>query len=401
MEADFADFLGPFPSIHSAFPIRLGPYRHPISSHLLCLAKIPSARREARHLEAKGRRTKSRPAVKNTPSESRVDAHPGALSEQSPALVRVMPGLISLSEAWQATVSPSAPVQGPVGFARSRGHAVLYTVLFLLVMSMFGCAIMNRYVFLLKKEIAATPERISLPYQEVWFQARDRVQLNGWLVPGAPGAPLVLFFHGNAGNLSDNLEYLNLLHGRGFPIFIFDYRGYGKSDGEPLRETDLYQDARGALDYLEGKGWRHESMIFYGQSLGSAVALQMALETPPAGLVMESSFTSMKDIVKYVSPLAYYTVGWWGIDLPFDNLAKIDRVEVPLLLIHGDKDPVVPLQMTMELFDHAGAPKMLYIISGGGHCDVFTLDSSAYLAAWGSYLQSIAVRTANRSGVKP
>lgn len=281
-----------------------------------------------------------------------------------------------------------------------RGRILLYTVVLLFLVCV-GCAIMNRYVFLIKEKIPATPARSSVPYHEIWFQARDGVQLNGWLVPGRAERPLLLFFHGNGGNLSDNLDYLELLHGRGFPIFIFDYRGYGKSDGQPLRENDLYQDARGALAYLESEGWRHEKMIFFGQSLGAAVALQMALEAPPAGLVMESPFTSMKEIVKHISPIAYYTVGWWGIDLPFDNLAKIGRVEVPLLLIHGDNDSIVPVEMTRRLFARAGAPKTLHIISGGGHCDAFTLDPSAYLAAWRSYLESLPVRTATRVVVRP
>ena len=291
--------------------------------------------------------------------------------------------------------------QGQTGTARFLVHSALYAIMLLFLLTVTGCSIMNRFVFLQKKGLPATHAMISLPYQEIWFPARDGVQLNGWFIPGAPETPLVLFFHGNAGNLYDNLEYLNLLHDRGFPIFIFDYRGYGKSQGDPLRENDLYQDARGAVSYLEGQGWRHERMIFFGQSLGSAVALQMALETPPAGLVMESSFTSMKEIGKYFSPLTYYTVGWWGIDLPFDNLAKIGQVEVPLLLIHGDKDSVAPVEMTKRLFARAGAPKMLHIISGGGHCSVSTQDSSAYLAAWSSYLRSISERTASRNGVIP
>jgi uncharacterized protein len=269
------------------------------------------------------------------------------------------------------------------------GRAFLCAVLVLLLLGLAGCAILNRYIFIPKEELIATPEKYGMLYQEAWFPSQDGTLLNGWFVPGSADKPLVLFFHGNAGNLSDNLEYLKLLHGSGFPVFIFDYRGFGKSEGEPVLENDLYQDGRGALAYLTGQGWRHEDIIYFGQSLGSAVALQMALETRPRGLVMESSFTSMKDIVKHVSPLAYYTVGWWGINLPFDNLAKIDRVEVPLLLIHGDQDGIVPVQMTRQLFARAGPHKMLHIVLGGGHCDAFTRDSTAYLAAWSSYLQAL------------
>jgi uncharacterized protein len=275
-----------------------------------------------------------------------------------------------------------------------QGRLTLYACLLLLLLTVAGCAILNRYIFIPKEDISATPEKYGLIYQDIWFPAPDGVQLNAWFLPGNQDKPLVLFFHGNAGNLSDNLEYLKLLHGCGFPIFIFDYRGFGNSEGEPLRESDLYQDGRGALSYLVRQGWRHEEIIYFGQSLGSAVALQMALETRPGGLVMESSFTSMKEVVKHVSPLAYYTVGWWGINLPFDNLAKIGRVDVPLLLIHGDLDGVVPVTMTRQLFDRAGPPKMLHIISGGGHCDVFTRDHSAYLAAWNGYLRSMSARTA-------
>lgn len=254
---------------------------------------------------------------------------------------------------------------------------------------------LNRYIFVLKKDVPATPAAHGIAYQETWFSSGDGVQLNGWLIPGAKEKPLVLFFHGNAGNLSDNLGYIKLLHGAGFPIFIFDYRGFGRSGGEPYQERDLYSDARGALAYLSGEGWRPERMIFFGQSLGSAVALQMALETRPAGLVMESSFTSIAEMLKYVSPLAYYTVGWWSINFPFDNLAKISRAEVPLLLIHGDRDPVVPVEMTRRLYRRAGAPKMLQILSGGGHCDVFERDTRAYLAAWESYRFMMLARLAN------
>lgn len=290
--------------------------------------------------------------------------------------------------------SPSSATRWLTGSRLTTMRRASLYLLLLFLLAVFGCSVLNSFIFIPKGELLATPAKYGIAYQEIWFPASDGVPLNGWFLPGVPDKPLVLFFHGNAGNLSDNVEYLNLLHGSGFPIFIFDYRGFGKSDGEPLRENDLYQDARGALSYLVGQGWPQERIIFFGQSLGSAVALQMALETRPAGLVMESSFTSMAEMVKHVSPLAYYTVGWWGISLPFDNLEKIALSEVPLLLIHGDQDPVVPVEMTRRLFARAGAPKMLHIINRGGHCNVFERDSSAYLAAWSSYLLSIWARSA-------
>ena len=303
---------------------------------------------------------------------------------------------------------PAESTRGPAPFARKaaapggrpagcrQGRAYLRYLLILLALAVFGCSLLNGYIFVPKENISDTPIKYRIAYREVWFKARDGVLLNGWLLPGAPHRPLLLFFHGNGGNLSDNLEYLKLLHGNGFSIFIFDYRGFGRSLGEPLGENDLYQDARGALDFLHGKGWTDDRMVFFGQSLGSAVALQMALEYRPRGLVMESSFTSMQEMVKQVSPLGYYTVAWWGMTLRYDNMTKIDRIELPLLLIHGDRDPVVPLEMTLRLFDRARQPKRLHVIADGGHCDVFTKDSAAYLAAWNSYLQSIPERDASR-----
>lgn len=284
----------------------------------------------------------------------------------------------------------------------SERRAFLHLLLLLLICFMFiGCAVINRFIFTPSKRITATPADKSIPYQEIWFQSGDGVRLNGWFIKGAPWNPLVLFFHGNGGNLSANLDYIKLLHGRGYPIFIFDYRGYGKSSGQPLKEEDLYQDARAALAYLEARGWHHESMIYFGQSLGAAVALQTALESPPEGLVMEGSFTSMKDIVKYTSAFGYYTVAWWGLDLPFDNLSKISSLRAPLLMIHGDRDLVAPLEMTMRLYQRAPDPKRLHIVAGGGHCNAFQVDGSSYLAAWGDYLKSISLKTAGANHVKP
>ena len=274
-------------------------------------------------------------------------------------------------------------------------YLLLLALLAPVMLAFIGCTMINSFVFLPRKEVVATPARRNLSYKEIWFQSRDGVPLNAWFVNGDPRMPVLLFFHGNGGNLSDNIDYLALLHSGGFPIFIFDYRGYGKSGGQPLKEEDLYLDARGALSYLEGLGWHRERIIYFGQSMGSSVALQLALEAPPAGLVMESSFTRMSDIVRYTSTFGYYIVGWW-INLDFDNIAKIGKLRVPLLMIHGERDQVVPVQMTLRLFEQAQDPKSLFIIKGGGHCDVHRLDSSAYLSAWSSYLETLPLKVASK-----
>lgn len=303
---------------------------------------------------------------------------------------------------WARHRSPkSGDAQGNNTRKGADGFVAFRAVLLIFLFTLAGCSLVNSFVFRPKKGISATPARNNIAFQEVWFESEPGVRLNGWLIAGTPGVPLVVFFHGNSGNLSDNLEYIKLLHGDGFPIFIFDYRGYGKSGGAPRAEDDFYQDARAAISFLEGQGWAQEGVIYFGQSLGAAVALQMAMELPPAGLVMESSFTCLMDIVRHVSPVGYYTFGWWGIDLPFDNLGKIAEAGVPLLLVHGDRDQLVPVEMARELFARAAEPKMLHIIAGGGHCDVFTGDSRAYLAAWHGYLRALSERTAAGRVVRP
>src|SRR6266567_6409068 len=180
----------------------------------------------------------------------------------------------------------------PSSGKRHLDRAIISAGVLFWLITIAGCSLGNRFLFSSKSEFSANPAHYGVPYEEIWFPARDGAMLNGWFVAGAPAAPLVLYFHGNDGNLSDCAEYLKLLHDLGFPVCVFDYRGYGQSHGETLRENDLYEDARGAIAYLERRGWRHERMIYYGQSMGAAVAVQMALESPPAGLALESSFTS-------------------------------------------------------------------------------------------------------------
>ena len=138
---------------------------------------------------------------------------------------------------------------------RHLGRAIFSAFVLFWLVTLAGCSMGNRFFFSSKSEFSATPAYYGIPYEDVWFSARDGMTLNGWFAAGAPGFPLILYFHGNGGNLSDCAEYLKLLHDLGFPVCVFDYRGYGQSHGETLRENDLYEDARGAIAYLEKRGW--------------------------------------------------------------------------------------------------------------------------------------------------
>lgn len=285
------------------------------------------------------------------------------------------------------------------GAGRTRWGCAILALVWLLAAA--GCGVGNQFLFSGARTSAVTPALYRIPYEEFWFSSRDGTPLHGWMTTGNRKAPLVVYFHGNGGNVSDAVHYLEVFHRLGFPVCIFDYRGYGKSGGLMHREGDLYDDARGMLAFLARRGWRREAMIYYGQSLGAAVALQMACEAPPAGLVLESPFTSFAGIQKHLAPLGYLLIGWWSFSGHFDNLAKVGSITVPLLLIHGDRDQLIPVEMTRLLYEKAHSPKMLHIIGGGGHCDAATLGGKEYRGAWLSFLRLVAPGTLPSSAITP
>jgi pimeloyl-ACP methyl ester carboxylesterase len=239
----------------------------------------------------------------------------------------------------------------------------------------------NRFVFTPKPGNPGTPARHGLPGEAVRLVTTDGVTLSAWFIPGAPKKPLLVYFHGNASNLADCVGYLRLFHELGFPLLAVDYRGYGASSGKLEREEELYRDGRGVITYLEKRGWRPDGMIFYGQSLGGAVALQMARETPPAGLVLEATFTSIPDMARLMSPFWYPVLGRWLTEARFDNLAKIPSLKVPLLLLQADRDPVVPAAMAQRLLTAATTPKSLHLYRGNTHCDAVREDRAGLAAA--------------------
>lgn len=248
----------------------------------------------------------------------------------------------------------------------------------LIMLAITGCSVGNWFMLTSSDRIDATPARIGVPYRDISLVA-DGIRLNGWYVTGAPSMPLILMFHGNNGNIGDAVAYIRLFHGAGFSVCLFDYRGYGVSSGEARAECDLYADGRRVVDYVRSSGWCPQRIIYYGQSMGAAVALQMALEEPPAGLVLESPFTSFADIATFHAPIGYPLVGRLLIDLAFDNVAKIGLLRTPLLIIHGDGDLVVPVAMSRRLFDRARTGKELCLIRGGRHCDGFSVGGEAIM----------------------
>ncbi len=257
----------------------------------------------------------------------------------------------------------------------------------------------HHFIFFPETRLAATPALFDLPYRDVRFPAADGVQLHGWYLPGDDRQPLILFCHGNAGNISHRLDNLRMFHRLGVAVFIFDYRGYGQSQGK-ASEEGTYRDARGALAWLEKQGWRSEQMIYFGRSLGAGVALQLALEHAPAGLVLESPFPSVAALGWHHNPILYLLLGW-TLNARYDNLSKLDRVQVPLLMFHGERDNIVPEKMARRLFERAREPKTYFQIPNAGHNDTYERGGEPYWEAWKKFLQQVRPATTGRDRSPP
>lgn len=246
----------------------------------------------------------------------------------------------------------------------------------------------RHYIFFPERTLHATPEVAGLTFEDVYFPAADGVRLHGWFLPGKPDKPLLLFAHGNAGNISHRID--NLVHFQriGLAVFIFDYRGYGQSEGQ-ITEDGSYSDMRGALAWLKKQGWTPRQMIYFGRSLGAAVALQLALEEPPAGLVLESAFTSVARMGWHHQPLIYALLGWWAISSRYNNLGKISQLQCPILMFQGERDSIVPPKMAHQLFARAPEPKTLYLIPDANHNDTYTVGGAPYWKQWHIFIDTL------------
>ncbi|GAK54919.1 phospholipase/carboxylesterase [Candidatus Vecturithrix granuli] len=215
--------------------------------------------------------------------------------------------------------------------------------------------------------------------EDCTFRTEDGVTLHGWfahaVAPDTRPRRTLLFLHGNAGNITHRQTNIVHLIQCGLNVFIFDYRGYGKSEGTPS-EQGLYADAASAYEYLLArKDVQPEHIVFFGRSLGGAVAVELATRKPCEKLILESTFTSIKGMVREIFGLlpVHYL-----IRSQFDSLAKIRTIHVPLLVIHGNQDTIVPFEQGKQLFAAANAPKFFYEIHGADHNDTYDIGGDAY-----------------------
>ena len=242
----------------------------------------------------------------------------------------------------------------------------------------------EKMVFFPGKRLGDTPEAAGLQYEDVYLVTDDDIKIHGWYVPHPDAQATLLFFHGNAGNLSHRLESISIFHDIGLAVFIIDYRGYGRSEGRPT-ERGTYRDAMAAWNYLVGeRRLRPDEIIVFGRSLGGAVAAALAAKVTPAAVILESTFTSIKDLGKHYYP--YLPVSWIArIHYPVDEY--ITSFKCPVLVIHSDRDEVVPARLGQRLFDSAPEPKMFLPVSGD-HNNGFLLSRDVYVKGIQRFLQT-------------
>ena len=252
--------------------------------------------------------------------------------------------------------------------------------------------LLDRYfVYFPEREIVMTPGNVGLQYEDVFISASDGARLHGWFVPGESDLTL-LWFHGNAGNISRRVENITLLHERlGANIFIFDYRGYGRSEGSPS-EAGIYLDAEAAIEYLRSRqDVEDDKLVLFGRSLGGAVAIEMAARHSVCAMIVESTFTSVKAMARSAYPIlsALFPVGA-VLHSKYDSLSRIKDVRNPLIVMHGDQDEIVPFEMGQELYDAANEPKRFYAIEGAGHNDTYIAGGNAYFDVLKRFLEDAA-----------
>jgi uncharacterized protein len=227
-----------------------------------------------------------------------------------------------------------------------------------------------------------------LPLEDVWFQAADGTRLFGWYVEAAADRPVMLWCHGNAGNIIDRLENLRLLYQIGLSVFLFDYRGYGKSQSVSPNEQGLYQDAYGAHDYLtQTRKIRSERIVLFGRSLGTSVAGELAVQRPASALILESSFPSIEAVAKfYYGGLPVH----WFLGAAHRLIDRLPHLSLPKLIIHGDKDDIIPIEFGRQVFDTAKPPKEWYVIQGADHNNTYHIGGTAYFRRLAEFIRNAA-----------
>jgi fermentation-respiration switch protein FrsA (DUF1100 family) len=236
-------------------------------------------------------------------------------------------------------------------------------------------------------KLLETPDRWGLPYEEVQLLTEDKVRLHGWYIPQPTATRTLLFFHGNGGNISHRGESLAIFNRLGLNVLIIDYRGYGHSEGQP-DEQGLYRDATAAWHYLTGqRGLSAKQIIIFGRSLGGAVAAQLASRVEPGALILESTFSSARDMAGQLFPLLSHVI---LLRYSFDSEQQIRQLKSPLFMAHSPQDEIIPYSQGIKLYA-AAPPSKRFFEMRGGHNDGFLQSQPGYEQSLRRFIRELDV----------
>ncbi len=240
------------------------------------------------------------------------------------------------------------------------------------------------FIYFPERNYAATPADFGLRSEDLAIASRGGVTLRGWRIAGG-GRRALLYFHGNGGNISHRLERVRMLVAAlGLDVVLVDYRGYGASTGRP-DEDGLYADGEAIYAAAAARGFRADQIVLFGESLGSAVAIETALRHPCAAVILETPFLSIAAMARRYYPF----VPTFLLATRYDNEAKIARVTAPKLIAEAERDGVVPAGHGRRLFELASPPKRFFLIRGATHNDTYIVGGQEYLDAWKTFLEEL------------
>jgi fermentation-respiration switch protein FrsA (DUF1100 family) len=248
----------------------------------------------------------------------------------------------------------------------------------------FMSLIEHRFLYFPVRRLDAMPADYGLRSEELRLTASDGVRLHGWWIR-AEGDRVLLLFHGNAGNISHRLDRAKLFAERlGVDFFLVDYRGYGQSEGRPS-EDGLIRDGLAIYEAARERGFPPEHIVLLGESLGCAVAVEVALARPVAAVALETPFLSVPALARKHYPF----VPGFLVRSKFDAASKVGRLTVPKLFLAAERDEIAPPSHARRLFELSSAPKELYVIPDAGHNDTYSVGGGPYLLVWRRFLSAI------------
>ena len=219
--------------------------------------------------------------------------------------------------------------------------------------------------------------------EDLWLRASDGVRLHAWWVPQPDARLATLYLHGNGGNITHREAIVPVIREAGSALLLLDYRGYGRSEGRPA-ENGLYRDADAAYEHLLSRGYDAKQIVIHGESLGTAVAVDLAARRPCAGLVLASPFTSAQAVAHRVLPFIGPMLVW-----SYNARRKIARVRAPILVLHGDRDEVIDFEFGRELYEAAPEPKFFWRVEGAAHNDLIEVSGPEYTDRLRAFYQEL------------